>query len=191
LVPVTPNVRSCAAGSPCTQALTFPSTARTSSATSTGTLASVSSWAPAGSVSTARAPAATAEAANEAPCWWAPGSAANRSPGRTCRLSRATPVIWTAPPEVVRSNAEASSAVVRAAGLAVVFMMSKSTAWPRSGLIRGERVRVGRLTAGRHAQGLQRERGDLLERRRCDRATVDTAARVVHHHTDGDRRVVG
>ena len=48
--------------------------------------------APSGSVRTATAPRARASAAKSAPCARAPGSAANRSPGRTSDARRVTPV---------------------------------------------------------------------------------------------------
>src|SRR5690606_12702930 len=71
---------------------TSPSAARGSGTTRVGTPASAAAVAPAGSVSTAAAPAATAWAMNSAPCRLAPGRAAYRSPGWTARLSWVTPV---------------------------------------------------------------------------------------------------
>ena len=79
LVPVIPVVAIARAGSPYTQADTAPRTPRGSATTSTGTSTPPASWmrsAPAGSVSTAAAPAAWAMAANRAPCVVNPGRAA-------------------------------------------------------------------------------------------------------------------
>ena len=60
--------------------------------TNTGTPQSRADSRPAGSVSTATAPAATASGQNSAPWWLPPGSAAYRSPGRTARESWVMPV---------------------------------------------------------------------------------------------------
>ena len=81
------------------------------SATSVGTPPGTSG-APAGSVSTATAPAATACAACEAPCTCAPGTPANRSPGRTNPVPEVIPVTATSPP-VCAAPAPAASVIRR------------------------------------------------------------------------------
>lgn len=99
LVPVIPKVCKDSAGLPYTALATAPRVARGSGTTRMGTLrwslpcrASSMSAAPALSVTTATAPAPTAALANVAPWTLAPGRAAYRSPGRTVRESRVTPV---------------------------------------------------------------------------------------------------
>src|SRR5262245_54381286 len=72
-----------------------PSAARGSATTMAGRPADAAAVAPAASVSTATAPAPAAAGTKEAPCARAPGSAANRSPGRTSLLAWVTPVTAT------------------------------------------------------------------------------------------------
>src|SRR3954468_17943924 len=62
---------------------------------STGRPVAAARSTPAGSVSTAAAPACWAFAANSAPCVTAPGRAAYRSPGSTEREATVTPVTST------------------------------------------------------------------------------------------------
>ncbi len=121
LVPVIPIVTIPAAGSPCTQRAVSPSTARGSSATSTGRPWPAQRSAPAGSVRKAAAPACATASAKSAPCAREPGSAAYRSPGWTARESSVQPVTTTpASGRSVRRPGRLSSSPLsgRAAGLA-------------------------------------------------------------------------
>ncbi len=68
---------------------------------------------PASSVRTADAPAAMATPTNSAPCVWAPGSAANRSPRRTACARNSTPV--TSPASAPGDPIHSSRAPIRAA----------------------------------------------------------------------------
>ncbi len=104
LVPVTPRTDRAELGCPYTSADTSPRTSRTAGTTSTGTSAG-STAAPASSVSTATAPADTAAGACAAPCPVRPGSAANRSPGRTCPLAAVTPVTGASGPRTTPRSA--------------------------------------------------------------------------------------
>ena len=109
-VPVIPTIVSFSVGRSYTVAATSPRTARGSSTTSAG---SGEPEAPAGSVSTATAPARAAAPMNRAPCAFAPGSAANRSPGTTAELARVTPDTGTSTPGGATPSSSASSARLR------------------------------------------------------------------------------
>src|SRR5579859_2792518 len=88
-----------------TQDATSPSLALGSATTKTGTPQARADSRPAGSVSTATAPADTASWQNSEPWWWPPGSAAYRSPGRTRRESWVTPRTSTGPRGPVNGSA--------------------------------------------------------------------------------------
>src|SRR5262249_26755808 len=94
-VPVTPMTRNFDDGSPYTKAAAAPSTERGAGGTTAGTLDGRVA-APAGSVSTATAPRATASAANWAPCTFVPCRAAKMSPGSASWARSVTPLTATA-----------------------------------------------------------------------------------------------
>src|ERR1700722_18172465 len=185
-------------GSPYIQAATSPSLDRGSPITKTGSPEAMADCRPAGSVSTAIAPAAAAASQNRAPCTVAPGRAAYRSPGRTARES------WVMP---VRPGGRPGPAATSTSGSA--GRRPSSTARPASG--RGCR-RSGRKAAGTgrgylrsrcrepdirrsgvvgcDLHGLQRELHDVEERRSGDLVTVVLAPRVLNIEGHDQLRVV-
>src|SRR5215831_19824339 len=180
-------------GSPYIQHDTSPSLSRGDDTTNTGTPVRAARSRPAGSVRIAIAPAATAWSQKAAPCVCSPGSAAYRSPARTCRESSVTPESRPGPFGM----------------MSVVFPTPSSSASPDSG--RGE-TRSGRITprgypksariepdiwrfeAGlrRNPQGLERELHHAVEHRArdFDPEVGDLLVRILHVRRDDDLRAV-
>src|SRR5919198_1315087 len=200
LVPVTPSIDIAAAGWPYTWAAIEPSTARTAGTTSTGT-STDSSAAPALSVSTATAPAATASAAKETPCVARPGSAANRSPDRTCPLAAVMPRTSTAAPRTV-PRSPASSASRTGATRDGRGSPSAELPAPTSADVSGQvpAVHAGAVlqrhvlrprTGGRDVRVLHLVARDLVEERRGDIAALEAVRGVVDHDRHHELGVVG
>src|SRR6516162_567092 len=157
-----------------TQSATSPSLARGSAITNTGRPHACARSRPAGSVSTATAPASAAWPQNRAPWNWLPGSAAYRSPGSTWRESCVTPVTMTGPCGPANRSGPGGPSVTMPSRLASPDSgrprppCGRSSAGTRRGYRRSRRGEpdLGTLAViWRDLQRLQRELHDVVEDR--------------------------
>src|SRR5262249_38652717 len=160
--------------------------------TNTGTPVRAARSRPAGSVRIAIAPAATAWSQKAAPCVCAPGSAAYRSPGRTCRESSVTPESRPGPfgiLSVLPTPSSSASPDNGRGGTCAGRITPRG--YPKSARIEPD---IWRFEARlwRNPQGLQRELHHAIEHRArdFDPEVGDLLVRILHVRRDDDLRAV-